>query len=51
MAAGGADDPSVQAVVHQVLDMIQDGAKLGLGSGRASAAFIAALGERVKKRT
>lgn len=49
MAAGGADDPSVQAVVHQVLDMIKDGAKLGLGSGRASAAFISALGDRVKK--
>ena len=49
MASGGADDPSVQAVVKHVLDMIKDGSKVGLGSGRASAAFIAALGERVKK--
>jgi ribose 5-phosphate isomerase A len=49
MGAGGADDPSVQAVVNRVLDLIKDGAKVGLGSGRASAAFIAALGERVKK--
>ena len=49
MGAGGADDPSVHAVVNRVLDMIKDGAKVGLGSGRASAAFIAALGERVKK--
>jgi ribose 5-phosphate isomerase A len=49
MASGGADDPSVQAVVKHVLDMIKDGSKVGLGSGRASAAFIAALGERVKQ--
>ena len=49
MGAGGADDPSVQAVVNYVLDLIKDGSKVGLGSGRASAAFIAALGVRVKK--
>jgi ribose 5-phosphate isomerase A len=49
MPAGGADDPSVQAVAKFVLDMIKEGSKVGLGSGRASAAFIAALGERVKK--
>ena len=48
MGAGGADDPSVQAVVKFVLDLIKDGSKVGLGSGRASAAFIAKLGERVK---
>ncbi|HYF51886.1 MAG TPA: ribose-5-phosphate isomerase RpiA [Planctomycetota bacterium] len=46
--AGGADDPSVQAVVKQVLEMIKDGSKVGLGSGRASAAFIDELGKRVK---
>lgn len=41
-------DPAVQAVAAYVLDLIADGAKVGLGSGRASAAFIAALGERVR---
>ena len=48
-SAGGADDPSVQAVAKYVLDLIKEGSKVGLGSGRASAAFITALGERVKK--
>jgi ribose 5-phosphate isomerase A len=47
-APGGADDPAVQCVVKHVMGMIQDGQKIGLGSGRASSAFIAALGERVK---
>jgi ribose 5-phosphate isomerase A len=45
---GGADDPAVQCVVKHVLTMIKDGMKVGLGSGRASNAFIAALGEKVK---
>jgi ribose 5-phosphate isomerase A len=48
-AQGGADDPAVQAVARHVLAMIKDGDKVGLGSGRASTAFIAALGERVKQ--
>ncbi len=47
-ATGGADDPAVQAVAQHVLNMIKDGNKVGLGSGRASMAFIAALGARVK---
>lgn len=46
---GGADDPAVQAVARHVLGMIKDGDKVGLGSGRASTAFIAALGEKVKQ--
>lgn len=48
-AAGGADDPGVQAVAAQALDLIADGARVGLGSGRASLAFIAKLGERVRQ--
>jgi ribose 5-phosphate isomerase A len=46
--AGGVDDPAVQCVANHVLGMIQDGYKVGLGSGRASHAFILALGAKVK---
>lgn len=46
---GGVDDPAVQAVAEQALELVHDGAKVGLGSGRASAAFIAKLGERVRE--
>jgi ribose 5-phosphate isomerase A len=49
-AAGGrADDPGVQAVATRALDLICDGARVGLGSGRASLAFITKLGERVRQ--
>ncbi len=43
-----SNDPAVLSVAAYVLDLIHDGARIGLGSGRASAAFIAKLGERVK---
>ncbi|MFH0938016.1 MAG: ribose-5-phosphate isomerase RpiA [Planctomycetota bacterium] len=45
---GSLNDPAVQAVARYALDYVKDGAKLGLGSGRASMAFIKALGQRVK---
>jgi ribose 5-phosphate isomerase A len=48
-SAGGADDPGVQAVATRALDLIGDGARVGLGSGRASLAFITKLGERVRQ--
>ena len=48
-AAGGADDPGVQAVAMRALELIGDGARVGLGSGRASFAFITKLGERVRQ--
>lgn len=47
--AGGGDDPAVRAVAARALELIEDGAKVGLGSGRAAAAFIARLGERVRQ--
>lgn len=47
-ASGTSNDPAVLAVAAHVLSMIKDGDRIGLGSGRASAAFIAALGDRVK---
>jgi ribose 5-phosphate isomerase A len=46
---GSADDPAVQGVAAHALELIEDGAKVGLGSGRAAAVFIARLGERLKQ--
>ncbi len=46
---GGDSDPGVQAVVVQALELIEDGARVGLGTGRAAAAFISALGARVRQ--
>lgn len=43
-----SNDPAVLNVASAVLKLIRDGDKVGLGSGRASAAFIAKLGERVR---
>jgi ribose 5-phosphate isomerase A len=43
------DDPGVQAVAAQALDLVADGTKVGLGSGRAASAFIAKLGECVRR--
>jgi ribose 5-phosphate isomerase A len=42
------EDPALRALAARALDEVADGATLGLGSGRAAAAFIAALGARVK---
>ena len=44
--AGGLDDPGVQAVATKALDLIADGARVGLGSGRAASLFITNLGLR-----
>jgi ribose 5-phosphate isomerase A len=46
---GATDDPAVQAVAAHALDLIAEGARVGLGSGRAAAAFIARLGSRVQQ--
>ena len=46
---GGTDERALQAVAACALDLIGDGARVGLGSGRAAAAFIAQLGERVRQ--
>lgn len=46
---GDATDPSVEAVVAQALALIGDGARVGLGTGRAAEAFIEALGARVRQ--
>lgn len=43
---GGNDDPSVHAAAAKAVELIMDGARLGLGSGRAVSVFIAKLGAR-----
>jgi len=48
-APGGCDDPDVQAVAAKALELIFDGARVGLGSGRAASVFIAKLGVRVQE--
>jgi ribose 5-phosphate isomerase A len=45
---GTADDPAVRAVAARALDLIEDGASIGLGSGRAATAFARRLAERVR---
>jgi ribose 5-phosphate isomerase A len=45
----GSDDPGIQAVAEKALELVGDGARIGLGSGRAASAFIAALGVRVRE--
>jgi ribose 5-phosphate isomerase A len=44
--AGTTGDPAIQAVAAKALELIKDGARIGLGTGRAASAFIAALGAR-----
>lgn len=36
-------------VAHEALGLVRDGARVGLGSGRAAAAFVRALGARVRE--
>jgi ribose 5-phosphate isomerase A len=43
---GDSDDPSIIAVAATAVGLINDGARIGLGSGRAASAFIAQLGAR-----
>ena len=42
-------DPAVLAVASHAVDLVADGAKVGLGTGRAAAAFVDALGARVRE--
>jgi ribose 5-phosphate isomerase A len=45
---GTEDDSAVQAVAGRALELVQDGARVGLGSGRAACAFVRRLAERVR---
>jgi ribose 5-phosphate isomerase A len=44
-APGGVADPAVHAAAAKAIELISDGARIGLGSGRAVTVFIAKLGE------
>jgi ribose 5-phosphate isomerase A len=44
-----ASDPAVLAVARQAAGMVTDGAKVGLGTGRAATAFVDELGARVRQ--
>ena len=46
--SGAGDDAAIEAVASRALDLIEDGATIGLGSGRAAAAFVALLARRVR---
>jgi ribose 5-phosphate isomerase A len=43
------DDRGIRAVARAALDLVTDGARVGLGSGRTAAAFIVQLGARVRQ--
>lgn len=47
--AGAAPDPAVEAAAACAVALVGDGARIGLGSGRAAASFIAQLGVRVRQ--
>src|SRR5437870_3378330 len=36
-------------IIERALELVADGARIGLGSGRAAQAFVKALGERVRR--
>lgn len=45
---GSKDDPGVQAVAARALDLVTDGSRIGLGSGRAAMLFLDGLAARVR---
>ncbi|MGH7655389.1 MAG: ribose-5-phosphate isomerase RpiA [Gemmatimonadaceae bacterium] len=47
-APAGHDDPSMHAAAAAALDLIESGARVGLGSGRTASVFVRLLGERVR---
>jgi ribose 5-phosphate isomerase A len=48
-APGDSTDPGVLAAASRAAELVTDGAKVGLGSGRAASAFIAAIGARARR--
>jgi ribose 5-phosphate isomerase A len=46
---GAATDPGVLAAATRAAELVTDGALVGLGSGRAATAFIAAIGARARR--
>jgi len=48
-STGSSIDPGIQAAAARIAEEVRDGSCVGLGSGRAASAFIAALGARVRR--
>jgi ribose 5-phosphate isomerase A len=48
MMKDATSDRAIEAVVAAALELVTDGARVGLGSGHAAMTFIAQLGERVR---
>ena len=46
--AGSTEDRAVVAAATRAVELVEDGARVGLGTGRAAAAFVAKLGARVR---
>ena len=46
--SGSKEDPGVQAVAARALELVTDGARVGLGSGRAAEVFLDYLGALVR---
>jgi ribose 5-phosphate isomerase A len=46
---GAATDPGVLAAASKAAELVTDGARVGLGSGRAASAFIMALAGRARR--
>jgi ribose 5-phosphate isomerase A len=49
MESDATTAPAAEAAAARALELIADGERVGLGTGRAAAAFIAALGARVQR--
>lgn len=49
LSSGNVNDPGVRAAARRAVEMIRPGDTVGLGSGRASTAFIRALGQLVQQ--
>ncbi len=47
-AGSTTEDAAIRAVATRALELVVDGTTIGLGTGRAAAAFIAGLGARVQ---
>jgi ribose 5-phosphate isomerase A len=45
---GSKDDPGVQAVAARALELVADGSRVGVGSGRAAMVFVDGLAARVR---
>lgn len=48
-AGAGLDQAQLERLASRALDLVHDGALVGLGSGRAAIAFVRALGARVTR--